>query len=446
MSFYSILTCLAIIYYLALYSIQMFHLLLGYRAALHWKKLGYQAEMQRLYRSELVPPISVINDLDFMGSDPAEWVDKLFSERFPEFELLVMYSDESDPRVEELIKAYFLRRVDRVYRRSIKSPAPVEVFQSDDRRFSLVRTEKLPRGAILNLALNLSKYPLLAVTGDGVQLEEDVLIRMVRPFMEGRVRVPVVMGMELPLEMEAEDLLPPRRITKYSLMESLRIQLGYQVGAPYLGGPVTSYGALALFRKKDLLDAGGFDPNMPYMKAEMDILLRLHRYLRGHKIPYHFVYLPQPVARRPFPERWSDHIRELKGRRDAISVVLWAQKDMLFRARYGRLGLIQLPAFWIFVKLLPLLGFCAYAVAIAFFAFRLIGWPLFAGFLLSSMAYPALVGVGTVIAARRELGILKGQGGLLYGYAFMTQLWFRQFSALAPLFVTRVGKERRVEA
>ena len=62
------------------------------------------------------------------------------------------------------------------------------------------------------------------------------------------------------------------------------------------------------------------------------------------------------------------------------------------------------------------------------------------------MAYPAMVGVGAVIAARREMGILKGQGGILYGYAFMAQLWFRQFSTLAPIFARSSPKERGVEA
>ena len=41
-------------------------------------------------------------------------------------------------------------------------------------------------------------------------------------------------------------------------------------------------------------------------------------------------------------------------------------------------------------------------------------------------------------AARRELGILKGQGALLYGYALFAQLWFRQLSNLAA-YVARRG-------
>jgi hypothetical protein len=442
---FSLLACLAIAYYLALYSVQMFHLFLGYRAALYWKKLGYEAESSRLYRSDLVPPISLVNELSFMD-DPGRWVDQLFSEHFPELELLIMYGDAEERRAQELVKTYFLRRVDRVYRRSIRSAQPLEVFQSDDRRLSLVHTEAIPRGARLNLAINMSRYPLLGVAGDRIELERDVLIRMVRPFMEGSARVPVVMGMELPLEMEADNLLPARRITRYCLMESLRIQLGYFSGASSLGGPVTCYSPLMLFRKKDLVEAGGFDAAMPAVKAEMDMLLRLHRSLLGQKTDYRLVYLPQAVARRPFPEKWRDHVLELRARRENISAVLWAEKDMVFKPRFRRLGMLDLPAYWLFVKLMPLLGFCAYAAVITFFALGRITWPIFAGFLVSSMAYPALVGVGAVIAARRELGILKGQGGLLYGYAFMTQVWFRQLSNLAPIVSGRFLRERRVES
>jgi len=50
------------------------------------------------------------------------------------------------------------------------------------------------------------------------------------------------------------------------------------------------------------------------------------------------------------------------------------------------------------------------------------------------MLYPALVGVEAVGVARRGLGILKGQGAALFGYAFLAQFWYRQLIGLAPLF------------
>lgn len=434
MAVYYILAYLAIAYYLVLYSIHMLHLMLGYKAALRWKKLGYLEEAHRLSRSGIVPPLTLVAGLDGNGEDAVRWVDHILAQRFPEMEVLIMFGGEGEDAAGRLIETFFLRRVDRAYRRVLEAPEPGEVFQSDDRRLVLVRTEGAEKGASLNLALNLARYPMFAVAGPGVRLEDDALLCMMRPFMEGEIRAPAVLGVELPLEMEEENLLPPHRITRFELMESLRRQLGYQAGAPYMGGPIFACGSLLLYRKEDLLRAGGFQPELTTMGAEMDMTLRLHRSMREEGRPYRFVFLPQVLARRSFPETWGEHFRDSRRERRDVSAALWSERGMLFRARYGRLGMIQLPAFWVFVNLAPIFGFAAYAAVISFFALGNIGWPVFAGFLVSSMGYPAVVGVGAVTAARRELGILRGQGTLLYGYAFMTQVWFRQLTSMVNLF------------
>lgn len=440
MSPYYILAYLSIAYYFVFYSVHMLHLVLGYKAALRWKKLGILEETHRLSRSEIVPPVSLVTELDFTGEDAVRWVDRVLAQRFPEMEVLIVHGGGDDDKgIEALVNAYFLRCIDRVYERALEAPEAREVFQSDDRRLTLVMAEEAEGGAYLNLALNLARYPLIAVVGKGVELEEDALLRMVRPLMEGETLTPAVMGVGLPLEMEGEGFLPRRRITRFSLMESLRIQLGYQAGAPFLGGPVTTYSPLLIFRKKDLLKAGGFNPDLAYMGTEMDMILRLHRIMREERRRYRFVFLPQLVSRAPFPLKWRDHFRDARARRRGISAALWAQRGMLFNARYGHLGMLDLPAFWLFVHLAAAAGFIAYAVSILLFALGKIGWITFGVFLLSSMAYPAMVGVGAVAAARRELGILEGHGALFYGYAFMTQLWFRQLTALASLFGFAAG-------
>jgi hypothetical protein len=61
------------------------------------------------------------------------------------------------------------------------------------------------------------------------------------------------------------------------------------------------------------------------------------------------------------------------------------------------------------------------------------------------MLYPALVGVGAVAVARRGLGILKGQGVALFGYAFLAQFWYRQLIGLAPLFTPAPRRPQEVE-
>ena len=443
MSVYHILAYLAIAYYLLLYSINMLHLLLGYKAAVHWRKMGYLEEAHRLSRSLIVPPLTLVADLGSTGEDAVEWVDHVLSQRFPQIEVLLLFHDQDDRRAKRLIRTYYLRRVDRVYRRMIDAPRPLEVYQSDDHRITMVRTEGAAGSDSLNLALNLARYPLFAVADSNPRLEEDSLLCLVRPFMEGERRVPAVMGVELPLDMEEEDLLPPRRITRFALMESLRVQLGYMLGAPYVGGPEMAYGSLVLYRKKKLLAAGGFKPGLDTMGAEMNMTLRLHRLMYEQRSRYRFAFLPQLIAHRPFPLTWREHLREYRERRREMSRALRSESDMLFRPRYGRFGLLQLPFFWLFVSLASFVGFTAYALIITLFILGLVGWPVLAAFLASSMLYPAMVGVGAVITARRELGVLQGQGAVLYAYAFLTQLWFRQLTALSPLFSSR--RDRSVE-
>ena len=445
MSVYYILAYLAIAYYFLLYSIHMLHLILGYKAAMRWKKMGYLEEAHRLSRSEIVPPLTLVADLGSIGEDPVDWVDHVLSQRFPQMEVLIVFHDEDDKRARRLIRIYYLRRVDRVYRRILEAPRPLEVYQSDDHRITLARTDGAAGSDSLNLALNLARYPLFAVADKSPRLEDDSLLCLVRPFMEGELRVPAVMGVELPLDMEEEDLLPPRRITRFALTETLRVQLGYMVGAPYLGGPAMAYSSLILYRKQDLLEAGGFEPGLNTMGAEMDMALRLHRLMYDEHRAYRFVFLPQLVVHRPFPLTWREHLREYRERRRGISAALMSESDMIFRARYGRFGLVQLPSFWLFVSLASIVGFAAYTLSIVLFALGLVGWPVFVAFLASSMLYPAVVGVGAVIAARRELGILKGQGAVLYGYAFLAQLWFRQLTALSPFFGPGRGKEKEAE-
>ncbi len=445
MPVYYVLVYMAIAYYFILYSIHLLHLAVGYRATLRWKKLGYIEEAHRLSRSGMVPPLTLVADIDSTGEDTMHWIDSNLSQRYPEMEVLVIFRRDGDERAERIIHTFFLRRVDRVYRRVLEAPHAVEVYQSDDHRLTLVRTDGAPGGDSLNLALNLARYPIFGVADRAALLEEDALLCMVRPFMEGEVNAPAVMGVELPSDMEGEGVLPPRRITRFALMDSLRIQLGFLAGAPYLGGPATAYGSLTLYRKSDLMEAGGFQVGLSRVEAEMEMTLRLQRIMHEQGRLYRFAYIPQVIVRRDFPRSLGECMEEFRQRQAGISMALRSGRGTFFKARYGRLGTLQMPSFWLFVKLAPLIGFVAFTLSIIFFAAGKVGWPLFAVFLVSSMLYPALVGVGAVAVARRGLGILKGQGAALFGYAFLAQFWYRQLIGLAPLFSPAPRRPQEVE-
>jgi len=423
---YHVLAWAAVGYYLLIYTAHLLHLVMGRAEVLKWKIMGYSEEAHRLSRGMKVPPLTLVADMRKVTGDHVTWADRLLSQRFPRLELILLY-----PRWEEealkVVEAFYLRQLDFVYRRQIEAPPPLAVFRSEDRRLVLVRAPQAGEGDLLNMALNLSRYPLLGVVSGGVRLEADALLRLVKPFMEGE-EVTAAAGMEWPLEDEDGWGIPSGRMTRFAFMESLRTQLGYLAGTGFLGGPCILFGSLVIYRRRDLLDAGGFRPLDSIPEVEADATLRLHRLMRERRRSYRVVFLPRVVLRRAFPRTWREYLREYRQGMEAVGAALRNSRDILFRPLYGSLGMLQLPVFWLNVRLAPFIGFCAHLACLACFAAGKVGWPPLAAFLGASTLLPGMVGAGAVAVARRELGLLRGQGILFYAYAFLAQVWFRQSS------------------
>jgi cellulose synthase/poly-beta-1,6-N-acetylglucosamine synthase-like glycosyltransferase len=417
------------------------------RAASRWKQFGYEEETHRLARSELVPPVSLIADLEGLAMEPVEWLDVILSQRFPDYEVIVLYGEEQREEAERVADAFFLRGVDRVYRRVLGPPPPRGVLQSGDRRIVLVERKGPRGGASLNLAVDLCRFPLVAVLDGTVLLEDDALLCLTRPFMENR-ECAAAMGLELPVEMETHDRLPRRQVTRFSLMESLRIQLGYLAGAPYLGGPVTAYASMMLFRRDFLVELGGFDPDLPPPAAQMDVFLRGHMSARSGKAGFRPAFVIRPVARRDFPLTWGEHFAQARRFHLGVSMALRRSRNALFRRQYGRFGLMMLPFFRWFVHMAGILGFLFHLAVIVPFLLGRLSWPFLVAFLAGCLGLPSLAGVGSLDIARRRAGILRGRGVLLFAYAVLAQLWFRQATTLAavvyPAFQAgNKGDERR---
>lgn len=429
MDVYHILVWVAVGYYVLVYATHLVHLVVGRTEVLKWKIMGYSEEAHRLSRGMKVPPLTLIADMRRVGGDHVVWVDRLLSQRFPRLELILLYPDWGEDAL-KVVEAFYLRQLDFVFPRLLPAPSPLGVFQSEDRRLVLVRAPQEEEGALLNMAVNLSRYPLLGLVNGEVRLEADALLRLVKPFMEGEAVVAAA-GMEWPVEDAEGDGLPAKTVTRFSFAESLRTQLGYLAGTGFLGGPGILFGSLVIYPRRALVEAGGFEPRSSLPEAEADMTMRLHRLMRRTGRRYRVAFLPQVVLRRAFPRSWREHVREYREGRKAVGSALWASRDMLFRPSYGSLGLVQLPAFWLNIRLAPLIGLCAHAVCLASIAAGKVGWVPLAAFLGASMFLPGLVGAGAVAVARGELGLLKGRGILLYGYAFLAHFWFRQLTTLA---------------
>ena len=88
-----------------------------------------------------------------------------------------------------------------------------------------------------------------------------------------------------------------------------------------------------------------------------------------------FVFVADPVCWTEVPSTWSAVSRQRKRWSQGLGELLRGARDMMLRPRYGTLGMVTLPYFWLFEQWGAPLVMVAMAVAALAGALGLIPWP-----------------------------------------------------------------------
>ena len=136
-----------------------------------------------------------------------------------------------------------------------------------------------------------------------------------------------------------------------------------------------------MFEKATLIRAGGYltpfvrhriveeyvGPGAGTVCEDMEIVVRLHRYVRDKGLDRRIAFLPHPVAWTEVPETFES-LRKQRGRwYRGLREALRYHRAMLGRRPFGRIGWFALPAFWLFEYLGPLIEVAGYALVLFLF-------------------------------------------------------------------------------
>jgi cellulose synthase/poly-beta-1,6-N-acetylglucosamine synthase-like glycosyltransferase len=170
------------------------------------------------------------------------------------------------------------------------------------------------------------------------------------------------------------------------------------------------------------------------VSEDMDLVVRLHRYLRERRLPDVMPFIPDPVAWTEVPvsrqvlgtqrERWHRGLLQ----------TLWAHRRLLFNPRYGSTGFVAYPFFLFGEALAPLIevfGYVALALGLALGAVDLqFAWL----FLCVAVLYGVLLSTWAIMLEEVTFRRYRDQTDLLrllffafaeaFGYRQMT-VWYR---------------------
>jgi cellulose synthase/poly-beta-1,6-N-acetylglucosamine synthase-like glycosyltransferase len=122
-------------------------------------------------------------------------------------------------------------------------------------------------------------------------------------------------------------------------------------------------GAFAGFRRKALVDVGGFDPEC--LVEDYELIHRLHRHSVDHGLDWQVKVLGDAQAQTDAPSTFSAFLRQRRRWFAGFLQTQYWNRDMTGNGRYGRLGTLMLPIKAI-DTMQPIYGLVAFGLLIGF--------------------------------------------------------------------------------
>ena len=439
-------------YFLVLNSFYALLLILAVPEIWEQGRLAEDEDFQRLMQSDALPPITILVPAYNESATIEASVTAILTLEYRNFEVIVVNDGSKDDTMGRLRHAFDLYEIPRTYPDTIPSAPVRAVYRSRARtRLMVIDKENGGKADSLNAAINASRFPLVIAVDADTLIEPDALLRLTRPFLLGRKiaavggTVRVANSCTVKDGRVADARVPRRFLPGIQVVEYLRAFLFGRLGWNRLGGSLVISGAFGLFRKEYLLAIGGY--RLESIVEDMDLVIRLHRYLRRQKIAYEISFIPDPVAWTEVPESGRILGRQRERWHRGLIAAVWEYRGMLFNPRYGRVGLVAVPFFALGEMLAPLIEVLGYVVTIVGLAYGVINVSFALLFLLVAWGYGMLLSLWAVALEEASFRRYRRVGDLarLLLFATLEAFGYRQRTVWWRLkaFVT-VWRRRQV--
>jgi cellulose synthase/poly-beta-1,6-N-acetylglucosamine synthase-like glycosyltransferase len=393
-----------VIYYFALLNVVYVLLfVVSLWEVMRFVRRTFFSDYDQILKSAMTWPISVVVPAHNEARTITETVRSLLGVNYGEFEVVVVNDGSTDGTLDRLVSEFGLKKTDKIYRRTLPT-GPVRGIYASLEFPNLVVVDKEWGGKAdaLNTGINVSRYPLFcSVDADSI-IEDNALLRVVKPFMEhpdemvavgGIVRI--ANGCTVHEGRVVRIGLPRRALPVFQVVEYLRAFLSGRIGWSTLRSLLIISGAFGLYRKSEVIAVGGYDR---WSETEdLELVLKLHEHLSAARRRYRIVFVPDPVCWTEVPSSFGVLARQRNRWHRGLLQSLWHHRRMLFNPRYGVIGTVALPYFVLFEMLGPFIEILGYVIVPLSWALGILNLDFFLLFLMLAIFFGVFLSVAAVL-------------------------------------------------
>jgi cellulose synthase/poly-beta-1,6-N-acetylglucosamine synthase-like glycosyltransferase len=400
-----------------------------------------------IYQSKLTPPISLIvpayNEENTILNNIETF---LYGFNYPEYEVVVVNDGSSDKTLKLIIEKFDCEVYDSPYKKSIETKNILGMYRSKkDRRLIVVDKENGGKADALNVGINISSFPYFGSIDADTILEKDSYFKVMLPVLNNPDEVVatggivgVINGCKFSGNNIQEIRFQGNILEKLQVIEYLRAFLFGRYAWTVINALPLISGAFGLFQKKAVIECGGYSTEVTKKNTvgeDMELVIRLHKYLKKNKRKYKIVFVPDPLSWTQVP---SD-IKTLKNQRSrwhrGLMETILRNKALLFNPKYGNVGLLSMPYYLIFEMLSPIIELMGYLLIPYFYFRNLISIEIFSLFFIFSVLFGVFISVCAVFLETITFNRYKSNKTVskIYMYAILENFGYRQITLIFRL-------------
>ncbi|MDF2903105.1 MAG: cell wall biosynthesis glycosyltransferase [Bacillus sp. (in: firmicutes)] len=401
-------------------------------------KLNRNQPFQEYMNDLNVKPLSIL--VPAFNEEPGivHSIRSLLSINYPRYEIIVINDGSTDKTLQKVIEHYEMIEIEKVVRKQIDTAPIKKIYQSTILpELYLIDKENGGKADALNIGLNFSHYPYFcSLDGDSI-LERDAFLKVMKPIMDsngeviasgGSIRI--ANGCDIQSGHMVRIGLPNNPLVMMQIIEYLRAFLMGRIGLSKYNLLLIISGAFGVFSKSWVIQAGGYNPNT--VGEDMELIVRVHRLLKERGEKKRIVYIPDPVCWTEVPESMKYLRRQRRRWHRGLLESLWAHRKLTFNPKYGSIGLISFPYFWIIEFFGPVVELSGYIyIIISLFTGGVYVEFAILIFLLSCL-YGSLFSMAAVLLEEWSLRKYPkiSQIIILFLYSLTETIWYRPLTVL----------------
>ncbi len=423
-------------YFLGINGFYLLLVLLSYRDLRIIRGVERSADRFQAFRSDFYKPISIIIPAYNEESTIADTASSALSLRYPEFEVIIVNDGSSDRTLQVLKDRFNLEASARDFRQEIPCRYIHGVYSSTDYP-NLVVVDKINGGKsdALNAGINVSQFPLFCNIDSDSLIDAGSLLKVVDLFARDWRIVAAGGTIRAANDCRIEDgkvtavRLSPKFWVRFQIVEYLRAFLFGRAGWSALGGLMILSGAFSIFRRRAVVEAGGY--RVDTIGEDMEVVLRVQRVMKKINREYRVVFLPDPVCWTQVPENYRNLQTQRRRWQRGLAESLVGNSELFLNPQYGSTGMIGYPFFLFYELLGPVFEITGYLVFFFSILTGILNPPFVILFFTAAILFGILLSTAALLMEEiyyRQYPRLRDVLTLL-GFAVLENFFYRQIHA-----------------